>query len=268
MYNRPKVGLALGSGAARGFAHIGVIMELQDNYIPIDFVSGSSIGAAIGGLFCAEVPFQYTSRLLETIGIKYLLDFSISKKGFVLGNKIEEFLKLLIKVKTFEELKIPLSVVATDLRKGEGVIINSGDVVKAIRASIAIPGIFTPVNYNGRMLVDGGLVDRVPSHATRNMGADIVIGVDVGFMPGDDYRPQNILDIIIQTLGIMEVQILKQRIKGCDILIRPEVGHLSPYSFHNIEECIQGGLRAARESMDRIKKIIYNYSQSTKLECR
>lgn len=256
MKDRPKVGLALGSGSARGFAHIGVLKVLKENNIPIDYVSGTSIGAVIGALYCSNADLDMVSKLLGCLKTKHLIDLSVSRRGMILGNKIEELLRLFIKADNFEELSVPLSVVATDLSLGERVVFTQGDIINAVRASISIPGIFTPVNYNGQLLVDGGLIDRVPASIVKEMGADIVIGVDVGFRLGDDYRPKNIFDIIIQSIGIMETQIVKRKIEKCDILISPEVRELSPYSLEQAHECIEGGINATNECIDKIKELI------------
>lgn len=256
MTNTPKVGLALGSGAARGFAHIGVINVLKKNNIEVDFVAGSSIGAVIGALFCSNFSLNEFARLLQHIDIRHLLDFSVSRKSLLRGKKIEDFLKLMVRVKRFEEMHKPLAVVATDLIKGERVVFTKGDVVKAVRASITVPGILEPVYDNGKMLVDGGVIDRVPSSVVKAMGADIVIGVDVGFKPGDRYEPKNIFDIITQSIGVMEMQILKRRIIKCDVLISPDVQHITPYSLDNIVECIKIGEITAQESITKIKALI------------
>lgn len=254
--DRPKIGLALGSGAARGFAHIGVIQELKKNNISIDYVAGSSIGAVIGAFFCAGVSLERITEILECIDIKHLLDFSFSKGSLIKGKKLEDFFRLFLDSKHIEDLEVPLKIVATDLRKAERIVFSEGDVIKAIRSSIAIPGIFSPIRFEEKILVDGGLIDRVPSSVVRNMGADIVIGVDVGFMPGDDYNPRNIVDIITQSIGIMETQILKNRITNCDILLKPKVLHLCPYSFKNIRECIDGGIKEVQDNMKSIELMI------------
>lgn len=256
MNNRPKVGLALGSGATRGFAHIGVIRVLQENNIPIDYVSGSSMGAAIGALFCSGAPLNDIAKLLGYIKPKQLMDFSLSKNGLVTGKRIEELLRLFIKVRTFEELEIPLAVVATNLKSGQREVFTEGEIIKPLRASISFPGVFSPVYYEGKMLIDGGLIDRVPSSVLRKMGADIVIGVDVGFKPGDEFNPKSIFDILIQSVGIMEIQILKRRIEKCDVLITPEVHHISPISLDRIEECIECGGVATKEKIEEIIRLV------------
>lgn len=252
---RPKIGLALGSGAARGLAHIGVIKVLQKNNIPIDFVSGSSIGAVVGALFCSGTPLDWVIKLLGYLKNRHIIDISISKRGLIEGKKIEDFLSLLIKKKTFEELEVPLAIVATDLEKGEKVVFSEGEIVSAIRASISIPGIFPPVVYDGKVLVDGGVVDRVPAGVARAMGADIVIGVDVGFRTGEEFRPKNIFDIIIQTVGIMEMQAVKRKNDKCDLIITPNVKNISPFSITDATESVKAGIIATEACLDKIKKL-------------
>lgn len=253
---RPKVGLALGSGATRGLAHIGVIQALKENDIPIDYVSGTSIGALIGALFCSGADLEGITKILNVINTKHILDFSASRKGLLQGKRIEELLRIFIKKKTFEELEIPFAAVATELVKGEKVIFDSGDIVKAVRASMSIPGIFTPVEDEGKIYVDGGVFDRVPGDVAISMGADVVIGVDVGYRHDDDFIPKNMMDVIIKSMGIMELQLLKNNVKKCDVLICPDVGHLKPYSLDNIDECVKGGMDVTLNRINIIKDII------------
>lgn len=256
MDNRPKIGLALGSGAARGFAHIGVIKALKENNIHVDYVAGSSIGAVIGALHCSDAPLEDIAKVLGYIKPKFLIDFTTSRNGLVIGNKIEELLKFFIKVKTFEELNIPLAVVATNLKTGGREVFTNGDLIKPLRASISIPGIFAPVHYEGKLLVDGALIDRVPSSVAKKMGSDIVIGVDIGFRPGEHFSPKSIFEILIQSIGIMELQILKRRIEKCDVLITPQVDHIRPFSLDKIEDCIEQGAAAARLKMGEIHSLV------------
>ena len=253
---KPKIGLALGSGAARGFAHIGVIKVLEENDIPIDFVAGSSIGAVVGALFCAGTPLDWVIKLLGCLENRHIIDVSISKRGLIEGKKIEELLRFILKKKTFEQLDVPLAIVSTDLGKGEKVVFSKGEIVSAIRASISIPGIFPPVVYGERILVDGGVMDRVPAGVVRAMGADIVIGIDVGFRLGEEFRPKNTFDIIIQTIGIMEIQAAKRKIDKCDVIIAPDVRNISPFSISDAQECVKKGIEKAEENIEKIKKIL------------
>lgn len=178
---KPKVGLALGSGGARGIAHVGVLDVFEKENIPIDYIAGSSMGSLVGALFALGHSATDLEELASLFKRKYFVDFTVPKMGLINGKRIEELIYMLTQGKNIEDLEIPLSIVTTDLQKGRSVILDSGSISKAVRASISIPGIFVPVQYDGKILVDGGIVDRVPIQAVRNMGADIVIAVDVSF---------------------------------------------------------------------------------------
>jgi NTE family protein len=182
MYNRRKIGLALGSGAARGLAHIGVLKVLSANQIPIDFIAGSSIGALIGALYVSGLSIDQMEEVACNVDWKLtaqLFTPTLPYAGLVEGKRIRHFLGSLIGDKNFEDAKLPFAVVATDVLTGEEIIIKNGSLIEAVRASISIPGIFTPVVYQNRFLVDGGVVNPVPVDVVRDMGADIVIAVNV-----------------------------------------------------------------------------------------
>ena len=178
-----KFGLALGSGSARGMAHIGVIQILEAYHIPIDMIAGTSIGSVVGAVYAtgASVGKMKKAALAmkhrKTFG---LFDPTIPRSGLISGNRAEEILNsIALQDKTFDDLKIPFTAVATDIKSGAKVILNQGSVIKAVRASISIPGIFTPVKYQDYYLVDGGLVDPVPVDVVEKMGADIIIAVSL-----------------------------------------------------------------------------------------
>lgn len=153
--DRPKIGLALGSGGARGFAHLGVLKAFDDANIPIDMIAGSSMGALVGCFYGVGHKMEDLYKLSTTFRRKYYLDFTVPKMGFISGKRIKEFIQLFTHNKNIEELNIPVSVVATDITNGEKVIFTTGPIASAVRASIAIPGIFVPERINGRLLVDG-----------------------------------------------------------------------------------------------------------------
>jgi len=176
-----KLSLVLGAGSARGLAHIGVIQALLEAKIPIDLVVGSSMGAAIGACFAAGVDMYLLPQLLSQMNMNKLFDIQVPRLGFVAGNKIEELIRLLTQGKNFEQLDIPLAVVATDLESGERVVFGEGPVFPAVRASISIPGIFQPVVLNNRLLVDGAVCERLPVTVARKLGTDVVVAVDVTF---------------------------------------------------------------------------------------
>jgi NTE family protein len=177
----PRIGLALGSGSARGLAHIGVLRAIEEAGVRIDAIAGTSMGAFVGAMYAAgrlrELERGFSG--LDWSGIAALLDPVFPRSGLIDGQKIGEFLRQHIDVPRIESLRIPFQAIATDLSSGEEVVLGQGDLVQAVRASIAVPGVFNPVRTNGRVLVDGGLVNPVPVSAVRAMGAGLVIAVDL-----------------------------------------------------------------------------------------
>jgi len=176
---KKRLGLALGSGSARGFAHIGVLNVLEENGIKPDFVAGTSIGAAIGALYCSGMSPEYMKRLAISTEWQDLMDFTVPKTGMIAGNNVEEYIQTLTNNCKFSELAIPLRVVATDIGNAQKVIFSEGNVAKAVRASISIPGVFSPVRIGSRILVDGALIDPIPIGLVRDMGADVIVAVDL-----------------------------------------------------------------------------------------
>jgi len=179
---KKKIGLALGSGAAKGLAHIGVIKVLEANQIPVDFIAGSSMGALIGALYSSGLSVAQMEDIACNTDWKLIakmLTPTLPLAGLVEGNRIRQFFRTLMEDKNFDDIKLPFAAVTTDVQTGEEIIIENGSLIEAVRASISIPGIFTPVRHQDRFLVDGGIVNPVPADAVRNMGADIVLAVNV-----------------------------------------------------------------------------------------
>ena len=258
MKEKVKIGLALGSGAARGLAHIGVLQVLEENEIFPDYIAGTSIGAIVGALYAAGVSPRMMEGLAQNLDMRKYYDVTTPRNGFIKGQRIEELIKLLTRDMEFDQLNIPLTVTAVDLKTCKLIELNRGKVYKAVRASISIPGIFIPVQQEDHILVDGGLLARVPVDTVKRMGADVVIGVDVGFR-GQHRSPVNILELIIQSLEVMELEILKNNVEKGDVIIYPEVSEIHPFYFDRVDECVQAGRKATIEAMDRIKNLIETY---------
>jgi len=255
---RPLVGLALGSGAARGLAHIGVLKALEKAKIPIDFLAGSSIGALVGAFYAAGMSVEMMEKLALAFDRKQWIDPVLPRSGLIKGYRIHEMIRLLTKNQQFADLKIPLAVVATDLRLGERVVFTEGNVADAVRASISVPGIFEPVRIGERILVDGGVTDRVPVSVLREMGAEKIIAVDVGsdVLRYAKAKSVSFLDVLLHSIEILENEAMKNKIIVADILIRPEVGGISPARFDQPEQCIRNGFVAVEEQLARIKELI------------
>ncbi len=261
---RPKIGLALGSGGARGLAHIGVIKVLEENNIPIDFIAGSSIGAMAGGLYAAGL----TMKKIEEIALStdwrrvfsVLSDPSL-KKGLIGGKKLKTFIESYIDGKKFEDCKIPFVAVATDLKTGEIVILDKGKIAQAVRASISIPLIFKPIEINGRTLADGGLSAPVPVEIARNMGADIVIAVNLDKHYCIEKWSPGWYDIANDSLNILRHHLALLNTAGADIVVEIDNGKSYWYQFVNGQNKILAGETAMKKSLSTLQKIIYQKSK-------
>ncbi|MDD2619606.1 MAG: patatin-like phospholipase family protein [Syntrophomonadaceae bacterium] len=260
--NRPRIGLVLGAGSARGLAHIGVLQVLNENNIPFDFIVGSSMGAMIGGIYAAGADINMLDRMIEHMDTSLLFDIHVPRMGFIGGKKIASFLSLMTKKKTFSELDFPLLAMATDLLTGQRVIMEEGLVADAIRASISIPGVFSPVKRDGMILVDGAVSDRLPIEVARSRGADLVIAVDVTFSQGKQISINNALDVILTSLDIMGKQQFDLVYPQSDILIQPRVSAYSPRSFEKSREIVDLGREAAKAKIEDIRDKISNFNLS------
>lgn len=251
-----KIGLALGSGGLRGMAHLGVLQVLEEENIPIDYVAGCSIGSVVGALYCSGQPMDMLIKLAKEIKTRHVLDFSVPKMGIFSGDKILELMNLLTKQCDFEQLKTPLNIVATDLHKGESVVLKSGLVSKAVRASISVPGIFVPYELNGAVLVDGAVLNPTPADIAFSMGADVVIAVDLS-QALTNFPLNNMFDIIIKSIDIMENELIKNKQADSNvILLRPNVAHIPPSSFAHIEESIALGRKSAQEMLPELYRLL------------
>ena len=252
-----KIGLVLGAGSARGLAHIGVMQVLIENGIPFDFLVGSSMGAVVAAIYACGGDMYMTGKLASALNTSVLWDVGIPRMGFVSGKRIEHFLRLLTKGKCFEDLDMALAVVATDIENGEKIVIREGPVHTAVRASISIPGVFTPVRYENRLLVDGAVAERLPVGVARDMGADIIIGVDVTFAEDRQTQIRNTLDVILQAIEILERQIFTEITRHqATVLLQPRLGNIKSNEFGRAEECILKGRECAEAKLDEIKSVL------------
>ncbi|WP_173916577.1 patatin-like phospholipase family protein [Halobacillus sp. Marseille-Q1614] len=259
----PIIGLALGSGGARGFAHLGVLKVLKEKNIPIDLIAGSSMGALVGSFYASGQRMEDMYKLAFTFKRKYYLDFTVPKMGFIQGRRIKEYIRLFTFGKRIEEFSVPMSIVATDLAAGKKKIFTEGPACEAVRASIAIPGIFVPEKINGRLYIDGGVIDRVPVSVARQMGADIIIAVDCSHIEGEP-AIHSIYDVIIQSIDIMQDELVS--VSGVsadtDFMIRPDVSKFSSRAFTEIKDIVKAGEEAAEEKIDSILAKIRDWKGS------
>ncbi|WP_138415038.1 patatin-like phospholipase family protein [Aquibacillus sediminis] len=248
---KPKIGLALGSGGAKGFSHLGVIKVLVDHGINIDLIAGSSMGAFVGSLYGAGQEVDNLYRLATTFKRKYFLDFTVPKMGFIQGDRIKEYIRLFTYNKNLEDFKIPVGVVATNLHTGEKKVFYRGNAADAVRASISIPGVFVPMKIKNDIYIDGGVIDRVPISVAREMGADIVIGVDCAhFTANADV--QSIYDVMLQSIDIMQDELISYNEGDADLMLKPDVSIYSSRAFTNTIDIITKGEKEAESKIDQI----------------
>ena len=244
----PKIGLALGGGAARGFAHIGVIQVLEENGIKPDYVVGTSAGSLVAALYAAGKSGIELGTLADAMDESTLTDWSYPGRGLIRGAALAKFVRDHTGSKTIEQMRIPLGIVATDLDNGPAILLEVGDAGTAVRASSAVPAVFQPVSIGGREYVDGGLVAPVPVRFARQMGADLVIAVDISSAPegnptGDAMR------MLLQTFAIMGRSINNFELRDADIVLRPRLPGVSSADFSTRKRSIQAGRDAARAQL-------------------
>lgn len=260
MFRRKKIGIALGGGAAKGLAHIGVLKVLEENNIPIDFISGTSMGAVIGALYCANPDAEELEKLAVEMNWKKIIDFNIPKEGLLKGDKLErEFEKLIIS-NDFKKLRIPFFATAVDIRKNKEVILSSGSVSKAVRASTSLPGIFKPLKYDGKILIDGGLIDPVPIEILKKKGADIVIAIDVEGHRNyvAEKESMNIFEVLLRSFHMIVSARTDAIIKKGkpDVLIVPDLRKVRYVDFHKQRKGILEGEIAAKKELKNIIKVV------------
>jgi len=256
---RPRVGLALSGGAARGIAHIGVLRALEENAIPIDAIAGASAGALVGGMYAAGLSVAQLAAMARQFRWRHMGRPSCSRLGLHSNARMEKFLRAQLPVTRFEDLRIPFAALATDLQSGTAVVLRDrGDLTFAIRASNCLPAFYVPVrDPEGRLLVDGGLVANLPISYTRDLGADIVIAVDVGadgakFMD----RPHTALGVLTLVFVAVERIVSQQQAPDADLIITPKVGHIRWDQTRRAEELMKIGYEVGLESIESIKRLI------------
>ncbi len=256
---RRKIALALGGGAARGFAHVGVIRTLEMEKIPIDLIVGTSVGSLIGALYAHHrnsFELEATAFSLERDDI---FDWGVlgafKGMGLVKGERLEEFVRKKVPVRNIEELATPFAAVATDLNRGMRVVLDKGPLDRAVRISCALPGVFQPVENEGRLLVDGGVIEAVPAATARDLGADVVIAVDIG-RTVENFAIDSILDVVLQAYNIESFEKERYKKREADVLISPAVGDIGILDFTQKKRCMEAGIEATRAALPEIRKLI------------
>jgi NTE family protein len=289
-----KVGLALGGGGARGLAHIGVLQALEEEKIPIDLMAGTSMGALVAGVYAlypqsprvirkfqdylASKTFQKTNpeflhdhvdkefskfegifqRFSRFIKKGFFYSQSLAKKSAISEEIFQQNMEVLLDDVEIQNTVIPLAVIALDLKSGEEVVIKKGPLRKAVSASCAIPGILPPVKFLGKELIDGGWIDKVPIHPLREMGADLIIAVDVAEGLDEVEDLSTGLGIFLRSYEISRYALSAWQLQEADIVISPDVSNIHWADFGQFENCLQAGLDAAKQKIPIIKKLISN----------
>ena len=255
----PKIGLALSGGAARGMAHVGVLRALVENNIPIDCIAGTSAGSIVAGAYASGMPIDEIAEFGRTLRWRDIGRVTMSRLGLQSNERLEQYLRTRLPITKFENLRMPLAVVATDLKSNSAVVMKDhGDIPFAIRASCTIPGWYVPViDEHGRQLVDGGLVAVIPSVITRALGADIVIAVDVNSVGATFIGPtSSVLGVLFQSMMMVQKTVSAHQRELSDIVIDPKVGHVRWDQMGRADELMTAGYEATLTSISEIREII------------
>jgi len=252
--SRPKVALVLSGGAARGFAHVGVIRVLERQKIPIDIIVGADTGSLVGAVYADRRSASDLERIVLALEERDVFDYNFINPthGLARGDRLEEFVAKRLSTQEIERLQTPFAAVAADLESGQAVALKSGSIARAVRASNALPGIFAPVSYQGKLLADGCVADNMPVDAARKMGADVVIGVDLS--DGNPaVQPNNIFETLVQSVFLMARQAAEGNSKRADIVIRPKLASAGFMDFTRKKELVALGMAAAEEALPGLR---------------
>ncbi len=250
-----RIAVVLGAGAAKGFAHVGVLKVLESNKVPIGMVVGTSVGSFVGSLYAYGYDAYALQKLALAIEQGDIADFAIPDNGFLKGEKLEEFVNRSVRSTPIEKFRIPFLAVATDLVGGRETVFGRGNAGTAVRASCSIPGVFRPVAIGERVYVDGGVVSPVAVDAARAHGADVVIAVDISG-GGERTAPQGTMQTILRSVDIMYGRIAAVQVAHADVVIRPNVGAIASGDFSKRHDAIMEGEKAASAAMPKIRELL------------
>src|SRR6202044_94439 len=254
--SRAGIGIALGGGFARGFAHLGVLQVLEQHRIPISCIAGTSVGSILGAAYASGAPLARIIATCRTLKFRDIGRWSVSRLGLASNHRLGDLIDRVFDSQHFEDLRIPLAVVATDLNNGEPVVLTHGNLKDAIRASCAFPGLFEPVNIGTRCLVDGGLVAPVPTQAARKLGAEFVLGVQVGIQDGHRGAPSNIFQVVARAVSAAQKHQLEGWERHAELVLRPDVHSVAWDDFDRADEAIEAGITVAQRAIPRIEKFL------------
>ena len=258
----PAIGIALGGGFARGIAHVGVLKVLEQEGIPVRVVAGTSVGALIGAAYCSGVTVDELHEMAHNVRFTTFARWTLSRCGFASNDRMISFLTRFLKVKTFEELRIPLGVTATDFNTGEGVVFHSGSIIDPVRASCAYPGMFLPVQMRGRYLVDGMLSHPVPTRRLREMGAERVLAVHLKGTWANGGAPRHLFDVIGQSFAIAQDAMSTVWRQAADLVIEPDVAGFAYDDFKRADDLVRVGEAAMKNALPEVRKWLATVEES------
>ena len=250
----PAIGIALGGGFARGIAHIGVLKVLEEEGIPVRMVAGTSVGAIMGAAYCSGLTIAELEELAHRVRFTTFARWTLSRYGFATNDRMVAFLQKTLKVHTFQELRIPLGVTATDFNTGEGAVFSSGAIIDPVRASCAYPVMFLPVDIGGRWLVDGMLSHPVPTRPLRTMGAERVLAVHLRGQWSKTTAPRHLFDVIGQSFAIAQDTMSSVWRSAADVVIEPDVAGFDYDDFKRADELVRVGEVAMRRALPEVRK--------------
>jgi NTE family protein len=262
---QPGIGLAFGGGFARGFTHLGVLKVFEQHHIRVSHIAGTSVGSILAAAYASGAPLARILATSRTIRFRDIARWCVSRFGLASNHRLADIIERVFEAKQFEDMRIPLAVVATDLISGDPVVFRQGPLVEAIRASCAYPGLFEPIQIGTRWLADGGLVVPVPTQAARQLGARLVVGVSVGTQDASRNAPKNIFQVVARAVSAAQKHQLDTWERHADLVIRPDVQSLSWDDFGRANEAIEAGEAAARAALPRVQQLLAASEQSASL---
>ncbi len=254
---KPRLGIAFGGGGIRGMAHIGLIEELDKRGISADIVSGTSIGSCIAALYACGYRGKFLASLMQNLDLKQIMAIAPSFTGLIDGKNYAEFVRLMTKDRNIEETEIPLRIVTTDLEAGQAEVLDSGPIWRAVQASSAIPGVFKPVEFDGRLFVDGCLVDNCPCAVLRQMGADVVIGIDLDNLRGDrrvEVNRKSFISVLQRSVDVMGKR--NNSTAVADIVLYPMEEYISSLDIDKAHLALEYGRQEAARRIDEIMELL------------
>lgn len=258
----PIVGIALGSGGAKGFAHIGVLKALEENGISPDVVAGSSMGSLIGAFYATGMRPDFMDRLACTLSWRHWVDLTVPKVGLISGEKIRQMISVLTRGAKIEDANRRLAIVATELTQRRSFVFTTGSIADAVRASISIPGVFVPYVTSQGVFVDGGVIDRVPVDIAKSLGADIIIGVDVATVQKSNV-PETMMDVVMQSIEIMQQHTADFRSPNASVYIEPDLSQVGTSQFYRARDAITAGYEATLLRVDEIRHLVFPETAET-----